>query len=101
MAVLLALINQILTSAFALLAHENHPEIAPGLTLLFNLTLFVILIVWIRQDSKHAWRDACESGFVSPCVIQNGRTVRIRRGCARRWLVALHVELQSGFASKA
>ena len=98
---LLALINQILTSAFAFLAHENHPEVAPGLTLLFSLALFVILIVWIRQDAKRAWQDACESGFVSPCVIQGGRTVRIRRGCARRWLVALHVELQGGFASKA
>lgn len=100
-AALLVLVNPIFISAFAFLAHQNHPDVALGLTTLFSFALCAILSVWIRMDAKHAWQDACESGFVSPAVIRGGCLVRIRRDCPRRWLVVLHVELRGGLAVPA
>lgn len=96
-AVLLVLANQILTTAFAFVAHQNHPDVALGLTTLFSFALCAILSVWIRADAKRAWEEAVESGFISPGAIHRGSVVRILRGCPRRWLVVLHVEWEGGF----
>ncbi|MEX3811244.1 hypothetical protein AB3X96_13390 [Paraburkholderia sp. BR13439] len=93
------LANQILTTAFAFLAHSNYPDVAFGLTTLFSVALCAVLIVWIRTDGKHAWEDAVESGFVSPVAIARGSAVVIRPECPRRWLVVLHVEWEGGFAA--
>jgi hypothetical protein len=98
---LLVLVNPIFTSAFAFLAHRNHPDIALGITTLFSFALCAILAVWIRTDAKHAWQDACEAGFVSPAAIRSGCLVHIRRDCPRRWLVVLHAEWQGGLAAPA
>jgi hypothetical protein len=86
------LANQILTAAFAFLAHRNYPDVAFALTTLFSVALCAILIVWIRTDAKYAWEDAVESGFASPVAIAGGSAVVIRLECPRRWLVVLHVE---------
>jgi len=98
---LLVLVNPIFTSAFAFLAHRNHPDVALGITTLFSFALCAIMGLWIRADAKHAWEDARESGLVSPAAIQQGGLVRVRRDCPRRWLVVLYVELQGGLAVHA
>ncbi|MEX3855575.1 hypothetical protein [Paraburkholderia sp. BR10923] len=98
-AVLVVLANQILTTAFAFLAHRNYPDVAFGLTTLFSVALCSILIVWIRTEAKYAWEDAVESGVVSPVAIARGSAVVIRPECPRRWLVVLHVEWKGGFAA--
>jgi hypothetical protein len=98
---LVVLVNQILTTTFAFLAHENHPDIALGLTTLFSLLLCAILSVWIRSDAKYAWLHARDAGFLSCAEIRGGRTVWIRPGCPKRWLVVLHIELEGGFAAAA
>jgi hypothetical protein len=95
-AALLVLVTPIFTSAFAFLAHQNHPDFALGLTTLFSFALCAILGVWIKTDAKRAWQDACEAGFVSPAVIRGGCIVHVQRDCPRRWLVVLHVEWQGG-----
>ncbi|HTH62677.1 MAG TPA: hypothetical protein VL689_21315 [Paraburkholderia sp.] len=92
-AVLIVVINQLLTTAFAFVVHRNHPDVALGLTTLFSFGLCVVLSVWIRSDAKHAYRNACELGYVSP-VAGPARRVRIAPECPRRWLAVLHVELQ-------
>jgi hypothetical protein len=99
--VLVALVNQILTTAFAFFAHQNHPDIALGLTILFSFGLCVILSAWIRSDAKNAWLRACEGGYVSPAEIRGGHTVRVRRDCPGRWLVVLHIELAGGLVASA
>jgi hypothetical protein len=98
---IIVLANQILTMAFALLASQHHPDIAPGLTILFSFGLCALLSMWIRSDAKHAWIDACDGGFLSSEDVRSGRTVWIRADCPRRWLVILHIELAGGFATSA
>jgi hypothetical protein len=98
---LLVLVNPIFTSAFAFLAHQNHPDVALGLTTLFSFALCAIMAVWIRADAKNAWEDARESGWVSPAAIRQGGLVRIARDCPRRWLVVLYVEWQGALAAPA
>jgi hypothetical protein len=100
-ALLLVFVNPIFTCAFAFLAHQNHPDVALGITTLFSFGLCAVLSVWVRSDAKHAWQDAREWGFVSPGAIRRGALVRVRRDCPRRWLVVLHVELQGGLAAPA
>lgn len=97
--VLVVLVNQILTASFAFLAHENHPDIALGLTTLFSFLLCAILSAWIRSDAKHAWLHARDAGLLSSALIRGGRTVWIRHDCPRRWLVVLHIELEGGLAA--
>jgi hypothetical protein len=98
---LLVLVNPIFTSAFAFLAHRNHPDVALGITTLFSFALCAILSVWIRVDARRAFEDARESGFVSPAAITRGCLVRVHRDCPRRWLVVLYVEWQGGLAAPA
>jgi len=100
-AILVVLVNQILTTTFAFLAHQNHPDIAHGLTILFSFGLCALLSAWIRSDARHAWTRARDGGFLSSTEIRSGRTVRIHRDCPRRWLVALHIELNGGYAVPA
>lgn len=97
--ILVVLVNQILTASFAFLAHENHPDIAFGLTTLFSFLLCAILSAWIRSDAKHAWLHARDAGCLSSALIRGGRTVWIRQDCPRRWLVVLHIELEGGLAA--
>lgn len=61
--------------------------------LLAYLTGTVMLVViWTRQDAKHAYRDAVKSGSVT--LTSNGQLVTgIAPDCPRRWLVILHVQL--------
>lgn len=98
-AILVILINQILTTAFAFVAHHNHPDIALGLTILFSFGLCAILSAWIRSDAKHAWLHARDAGYLSSMHLRAGRTVSIRRDCPRRWLVVLHVEFAGGIVA--
>ena len=93
-AILIILINQLLTTAFAFVVHRNHPDVALGLTTLFSFGLCVVLSVWIRSDAKHAYQNACALGYVSH-LAGPARSVRIAPGCPRRWLAVLHVELQN------
>ncbi len=97
--VLVVLVNAILTTTFAFLAHENHPDIALGLTILFSFVLCAILSAWIRSDAKHAWLHAYDAGFLSSTEIRRARTVWVRQDCPRRWLVVLHIEFEGGFAA--
>ncbi|WP_342959022.1 hypothetical protein [Paraburkholderia azotifigens] len=82
-AVLVVLVNQILTISFALVARRNHPDIALSLMILFSFLLCAILSAWIRSDAKHAWLHARDAAFLSaarkyvvgvPC--ESSRTVR-------------------------
>lgn len=92
-AILIILINQLLTTAFAFVVHRNHPDVALGLTTLFSFALCGILSVWLRSDARHAFQSACDLGYVSHLAGPAG-SVRIASGCPRRWLAVLHVELQ-------
>jgi hypothetical protein len=92
-ALLVIVVNQILTTAFAFVVHRNHPDVALGLTTLFSFALCAILCVWIRSDAKHAYQNACDLGYVS-YPAGPARSVRIAPECPRRWLAVLHVELQ-------
>lgn len=94
-AILVIVINQLITTAFAFIVRRSHPDVALGLTTLFSFALCMILSVWIRSDAKYAYEAACKRGDVSPLAGRKGG-VRIARECPRRWLVVLHVELQGG-----
>ncbi len=96
---LVVLVNLILTSGFALVAHQNHPDVALGLTILFGFGLCAILSGWIRSDAKHAWLHARDAGYLSSMHIHRGRTVWIRQDCPQRWLVVLHIEFAGGMAA--
>lgn len=98
-AVLVVLVNQILTISFAQVARRNHPDIALGLTILFSFLLCAILSAWIRSDAKHAWLHARDAGFLSSAEIRGGHTVWIRQDCPRRWLVVLQIELEGRLAA--
>jgi hypothetical protein len=92
-AILVIVINQLMTTAFAFVVRRSHPDVALGLTTLFSFALCVILSIWIRSDAKYAYEAACKQGYVSR-LAGRARDVRIARECPRRWLVVLYVELQ-------
>lgn len=93
-------VSQVLTTAFAGLAHAFGHDVEPGPLLLFNFVTCALVGFWLQSDAQRAYLDARASGRLRKAP--TGDTLPdVPTGCPKRWLVILNIELNPHLLDEA
>ncbi|MFM0738217.1 hypothetical protein PQQ51_13325 [Paraburkholderia xenovorans] len=84
--------NQVLTTIFTYVAQQLDAKLPHDTIWLFSCVTCGLLTIWLQSDARRAFGFARDKGFIKT---DDKKTLQIAENCPKRWLVILHIELNS------
>jgi hypothetical protein len=89
--------NNILSFVFSRLAELIAAAPSPSILMVFGFATSLLVSFWIQADARRAYAQAKNGGFLKRSADATPPVV-LKPECPRRWLVALHLELNPALA---